>query len=466
MNYRDIKPHNILVRNLDPEHEIITVALGDFGLAKSLENFTQSVAIAGTMNYLAPELVEYSVSSMGSNPFSFASDMFALGVSMYQLATFDMVTSLATLVTSQDEEDFKKFISKKILERGNFSTDFIDLVYSMLRRNPKDRISAEMVVACLSLKDLDLNLDSLDLNLDGLDLNLDNLNLDDLDFNLDDPNVGAATTAESKDQNALIFLEEVDKIESTGNYDEYLDFKNPLGMVLQKKHNRLIISNFLNSNLLSLDLTSRKIEVHTNLGDMPDKMCYSSIDDSFVISFMGKVSKFSSSKNGKEIWSYPIRRAKGVTCQDSDGTIFVGDAINGDILVLSKDGKLSRTITGIGITFPTDMCLSADQSHLIVCEKEKNQLLFVSKEGKIIKNVPCGVEIQFDKPYVVNVDTKNNFIFEAEYDSNYLRIYNGKTCEYVTILYVEGTVCGCLAIDSQERKVYGFYGSVLKIFNY
>jgi serine/threonine protein kinase len=74
--HRDIKPSNILL------HDGIHVYLADFGLGKHLEqnsHITQTGAIVGTPAYMAPELVEY--------PATKYSDIYALGVVLYQMLT-------------------------------------------------------------------------------------------------------------------------------------------------------------------------------------------------------------------------------------------------------------------------------------------------------------------------------------------------------------------------------------------
>ncbi|GHO43996.1 serine/threonine protein kinase [Ktedonospora formicarum] len=76
--HRDIKPSNILMR--DPHYAY----LADFGLAKSLEatqemTLTQSGTLLGTPEYMAPDLAE--------GPATTSSDIYALGVVLYQMLT-------------------------------------------------------------------------------------------------------------------------------------------------------------------------------------------------------------------------------------------------------------------------------------------------------------------------------------------------------------------------------------------
>jgi serine/threonine protein kinase len=76
--HRDIKPSNILLRD---EHYVY---LADFGLAKALwaegENeITQTGYVIGTPEYMAPELVE--------QPADISSDIYALGILLYEMLT-------------------------------------------------------------------------------------------------------------------------------------------------------------------------------------------------------------------------------------------------------------------------------------------------------------------------------------------------------------------------------------------
>ena len=89
--HRDIKPSNILLQD---EH---SVYLADFGLAKMLwaegENeITQTGYVMGTPEYMAPELAEQSASA--------SSDLYALGILLYEMLTgrtpFKGSTPLAT----------------------------------------------------------------------------------------------------------------------------------------------------------------------------------------------------------------------------------------------------------------------------------------------------------------------------------------------------------------------------------
>jgi eukaryotic-like serine/threonine-protein kinase len=79
--HRDIKPSNILLENQGGK---LRVRLADFGLAKNYlqagnSGMTSDHEIAGTLNYLAPELLE------GVKYFRPASDQYALAATLYEM---------------------------------------------------------------------------------------------------------------------------------------------------------------------------------------------------------------------------------------------------------------------------------------------------------------------------------------------------------------------------------------------
>jgi serine/threonine protein kinase len=94
--HRDIKPDNILITRLDqpdrPDELPIRAKVTDFGLAKLLEGGieTQSGTFMGTLPYMSPE------QALASSSLDGRSDIYSLGVVLYQLATgrlpFDIKT--------------------------------------------------------------------------------------------------------------------------------------------------------------------------------------------------------------------------------------------------------------------------------------------------------------------------------------------------------------------------------------
>ena len=95
--HRDMKPTNVLLRDDN------FVYLADFGVAKALDednSLTRTGAMIGTPKYMAPELA--------FEPASTLSDVYALGVLLYQMLTgrvpFEGVTPLQTLQKHMQEQ--------------------------------------------------------------------------------------------------------------------------------------------------------------------------------------------------------------------------------------------------------------------------------------------------------------------------------------------------------------------------
>ena len=75
--HRDLKPENIL---FDAEGRLV---IADFGLCSLFEGTSDNHAtgFVGTLHYMSPE----EVNSFGLNPYSFPTDLWALGIMLYEL---------------------------------------------------------------------------------------------------------------------------------------------------------------------------------------------------------------------------------------------------------------------------------------------------------------------------------------------------------------------------------------------
>lgn len=125
--HRDIKPQNIYIT---PDG---TIKLGDFGIA-TFENsarLTRSESIVGSVHYLAPEV------SRG-HPASFQSDIYAIGITFFELITgrvpFDDDTPVSVAIMHIKEKfpSPKKYIAStpKEIER---------IIMKSCKKDPKDR---------------------------------------------------------------------------------------------------------------------------------------------------------------------------------------------------------------------------------------------------------------------------------------------------------------------------------------
>lgn len=133
--HRDIKPSNILLRG--PRYAY----LADFGLAKALEGaqgLTQTGSLLGTPEYMAPEL------SLG--PASTSSDIYALGILLYQMVAgcvpFAAETPIATFWKHLRERPVPPSYYNPAIPRS------VDLVIlRALEKDPRRRFPTPLALA-------------------------------------------------------------------------------------------------------------------------------------------------------------------------------------------------------------------------------------------------------------------------------------------------------------------------------
>jgi serine/threonine protein kinase len=133
--HRDIKPSNILLQR--GEH----VYLSDFGLVKGIEEsgeLTRTGCLIGTPEYMAPELAE--------QPASKSSDIYALGIVLYQMLTgktpFRAPTPLAIYWKQIQEQP----VRPSLLEPA-IPVCVEQVVLCALEKNPQLRFKSPMALA-------------------------------------------------------------------------------------------------------------------------------------------------------------------------------------------------------------------------------------------------------------------------------------------------------------------------------
>ena len=122
--HRDIKPQNIFYLSNG------VVKLGDFGIAKNEKEAENHGKILGSVHFLAPEVLT-------EKNFSFASDIYAAGITFFQLVTgvlpFDGTTS----------EVAEMQVKKECPVPSNYQTsipkDIDEIILKSVSKNPKNR---------------------------------------------------------------------------------------------------------------------------------------------------------------------------------------------------------------------------------------------------------------------------------------------------------------------------------------
>ncbi|EFC44730.1 protein kinase [Naegleria gruberi] len=136
--HRDIKPSNIFIKEMSQDS--IHLILADFGLARQTQGSVM-FSYAGTPLFMSTEL------ALGGK-YTANTDIYSLGVTLYQIITKDVETSLSHISLTMDTAEFEKTIRNKMKQANPaLSDELLDIIVSMLKRDyatrpyPKDILS-------------------------------------------------------------------------------------------------------------------------------------------------------------------------------------------------------------------------------------------------------------------------------------------------------------------------------------
>jgi NIMA (never in mitosis gene a)-related kinase len=129
--HRDLKSGNIFLTNEG------LVKIGDFGIAKSLGNTLEKAkTVIGTPYYLSPEIIM-------NKPYSFKSDIWSLGVLLYEMCVLKMpfdAKSMPMLTLKIIKGEFMKLPS-------SFSEEISELIKTLLTVDHKKRPDIDLVLS-------------------------------------------------------------------------------------------------------------------------------------------------------------------------------------------------------------------------------------------------------------------------------------------------------------------------------
>lgn len=128
--HRDLKTQNVFLT----KNEVIK--LGDFGIARSLENtIDKAMTMVGTPSHMSPELCQ-------DMPYNNKSDIWALGCLLFEVCAFQPAFDACNLMGL-----IYKIVKGNHAEIPSiYSQDFHNLIGSMLRKDPEHRPSASAIL--------------------------------------------------------------------------------------------------------------------------------------------------------------------------------------------------------------------------------------------------------------------------------------------------------------------------------
>ena len=142
---RDIKPENFLVDELSIEDEKISIALTDFGVAKTqYQTMTQTGGI-GTIQYMAPEVQE-------SGKQSYEVDVWSSGVILYQLLSGDLDSNIIGISMKIGVQQLANELERKIKENSSIEREnkLIEIMKEMVQFDASERITPEKALKKLN----------------------------------------------------------------------------------------------------------------------------------------------------------------------------------------------------------------------------------------------------------------------------------------------------------------------------
>ena len=132
--HRDIKPSNILIVNKNKKNDYPNIKIGDFGMSKVIEKNTLQHTVAGSIYYMAPEVIKKNYNQK--------CDIWSCGVIMY------ILLSKKAPFSGEYTEEITQKILKGVYDLKSppfdkLSHSALDLIQKLLTLDVNKRISAQ-----------------------------------------------------------------------------------------------------------------------------------------------------------------------------------------------------------------------------------------------------------------------------------------------------------------------------------
>jgi serine/threonine protein kinase len=149
--HRDLKPQNLLIDFKDNDSTNIAnmrLKIGDFGLARFIQPQDMAATLCGSPLYMAPEILRYQ-------SYDARADLWSLGIILYEMVYGKLPYTGANHIqlaeniqkTTPNFPTTVQLTSSPVGTLSSVSTDCINLISSLLKKKPTDRITFEELLA-------------------------------------------------------------------------------------------------------------------------------------------------------------------------------------------------------------------------------------------------------------------------------------------------------------------------------
>ena len=127
-----------MIEKFSLKNNEISIALTDFGLAKTHHQTMTQTGGIGTIQYMAPEVYQ-------SQAQSYSVDIWSTGIILYQFLSGDMDTNVLMMSVGCEKSQFSNKLENLVQKSSSVSREqtIINLMKQMIRIDPSERITPE-----------------------------------------------------------------------------------------------------------------------------------------------------------------------------------------------------------------------------------------------------------------------------------------------------------------------------------